>query len=153
MDGFLSILDNALTLFSETLFGESKGSYEEPKYVQDTIPITKVYEDGIFEHGKNLFSKTFYFSDVNYALLKREAKERVFLKYEELLNSFDTQVKAKLTICNHRLNETSLKNCVLFPYAKDALDLFRTEKNQMIESNIQKKNAITQDKYLTVMVN
>lgn len=153
MDGFLSVLDNALTLFSETLFGESKGSYEDPKYVQDTIPITKVYEDGIFEHGKNLFSKTFYFSDVNYALLKREAKEKVFLKYEELLNSFDTQVKVKLTICNHALNETSLKNYVLFPYAKDALDTFRAEKNQMIENNIQKKNAITQDKYLTVMVN
>ena len=153
MDGVLSFLDDALTFWSEALFGESSGMYEDPKYVQDTIPITKVYEDGVFQQGENLFSKMFCFSDINYTLAKREDKESIFLKYSELLNSFDTQVTAKLTLCNHRLNETSFENYILFPYMKDTFDVFRKEKNQMLVKSIRKKNAITQDKYLTVIVN
>ena len=37
-----------------------------PKTVQNVIPIKAVYKDGIFLVGKNMYSKTFLFTDVNY---------------------------------------------------------------------------------------
>ena len=50
-------------------------------------PITAIYDDGIFQIGKDKFSKTYKFSDINYAVASREDKEAMFLEYSELLNS------------------------------------------------------------------
>ena len=36
-----------------------------PRSVQDTIPIKAVWEDGVFLHGKNKYSKCFKFTDIN----------------------------------------------------------------------------------------
>ena len=40
--------------------------------------------------GKDKFSKTYKFSDINYAVASREDKEAMFLEYSELLNSLDS---------------------------------------------------------------
>ena len=37
-----------------------------PKSVQDTIPIRRIWPDGLFQFGGK-FSKTIRFSDINYA--------------------------------------------------------------------------------------
>ena len=39
-----------------------------PKSVQDVIRIDAVYSDGIFMTGREHFSKTFKFTDINYAV-------------------------------------------------------------------------------------
>ena len=39
-----------------------------PKSVQDVINIDAVYSDGIFMTGKDRYSKTFKFTDINYAV-------------------------------------------------------------------------------------
>ena len=76
-----------------------------PKGVQDTIPVNKIYEDGIFLIGKNKYTKTFKFTDINYAVAGKSDKEGMFLKYSELLNSFDTGATSKLTINNRKINK------------------------------------------------
>ena len=43
-----------------------------PKNVQDIIPVQSVYPDGIFQTGKNKFSKTFRFEDINYYVASSE---------------------------------------------------------------------------------
>ena len=43
-----------------------------PKCVQDVIPISRVWEDGIFLCGKNKYSKSFMFSDINYAVSSKD---------------------------------------------------------------------------------
>lgn len=150
IDTFFEFWNDLFSFTEQILFGENTGTYEEPKYVQDTIPITAIYEDGIFQHRQNMFSKMFVFSDTNYALVSRVEKEEIFLRYSELLNSFDNGITAKLTICNHKLNETSFENNILLPYMGDNLDQYRTEKNKMIVDGIRKKNAITQKKYIII---
>ena len=49
------------------LLNQNKEKYKVPKSVQDTIPIDVVYDDGIFQMGKN-FSKTFKFTDINFMI-------------------------------------------------------------------------------------
>ena len=46
-----------------------------PKNVQDIIPVQSVYPDGIFQTGKNKFSKTFRFEDINYYVASAEDKK------------------------------------------------------------------------------
>ena len=54
-----------------TLFKQDKEAYTIPKGVQDVIPISALYDDGIFRIGKDKYSKTFRFSDINYAVASR----------------------------------------------------------------------------------
>ena len=53
-----------------------------PTNVEQAIPIQGVFEDGIFLVGRNLWSKTFTFTDINYAVASREDKEGL-LPYDE----------------------------------------------------------------------
>ena len=61
------------------LFKQDKEKFVVPKGVQDVIPIAAIYDDGIFQVGRDKFSKTFKFSDINYAVASREDKEAMFL--------------------------------------------------------------------------
>ena len=52
----------------------AKEKFVVPKGVQDVIPIKAIYDDGIFQVGKDKFSKSFKFTDINYAVASREDK-------------------------------------------------------------------------------
>ena len=73
----------------KTIFKQDKEKIKVPKFVQDIIPVKAIYEDGLFLVGKNKYSKSYKFLDINYAVASREDKEAMFLEYSELLNSFD----------------------------------------------------------------
>ena len=140
---------------SKTLRNISKQSGEPfavPKSVQDVIPISVVYDDGIFKLGKDKFSRTYKFSDVNYAVASREDKETMFLGYSELLNSLDSGAVTKITINNRRLNRLDFEKTILIPPARDGLDVYRKEYNKMLLDKATDANAIVQDKYITVTV-
>ena len=134
------------------LFKQDKEKFVIPKGVQDVIPITAIYDDGIFQIGKDKFTKTFKFSDINYAVASREDKEEMFLEYSELLNSFDSGATTKITINNRRLNRRDFEKSILIPLKGDALDIYRKEYNQMLLDKATGANSMVQDKYITVSV-
>ena len=69
---------------------KDKHDFKIPKSVQDTIPIKRVYDDGIFQVENNKYSRTYVFTDINYAVASRDDKESMFLDYSEILNSLDS---------------------------------------------------------------
>lgn len=87
----------------KAIFAQDREAYRIPRRVQDTIPIKRVWPDGIFLVG-NKYSMSFRFTDINYLIASREDKERMFLTYSELLNSLDSGATTKITLNNHRLN-------------------------------------------------
>lgn len=114
---------------------QEKEKFVVPKGVQDVIPITAIYDDGIFQIGKDKFSKTYKFSDINYAVASREDKEAMFLEYSELLNSLDSGATTKITINNRRLNRLDFENNILIPMKGDRLDEYREEYNKILMNN------------------
>ena len=80
-----------------------------PATVEQAIPISDVYEDGICLVGRNLWSKTFKFSDINYATASKGDKENMFFAYSAILNSFDTGAMTKITINNRRMNQSKFE--------------------------------------------
>ena len=135
----------------KTLFQQDKEKFVIPKSVQQAIPITAVYEDGIFLLGKK-YSKSFRFDDINYAVASREDKEAMFLEYSELLNSLDSGATTKITINNRRINKNDFEKTILIPMQDDGLDIYRKEYNQMLLDKISGGNGIVQEKYITVSV-
>ncbi len=136
-----------------TLFKQDKEKFVVPKGVQDVIPIKAIYDDGVFLCGKDKYSKSFKFTDINYAVASREDKEAMFLEYSELLNSFDSGATTKITINNRRLNRLDFEKTILMPLADDGHDEYREEYNNMLLEKATGSNAIVQDKYITVSVN
>lgn len=123
-----------------------------PRTVQHTIPINTVYEDGIFKVGKNKYSKTFRFSDVNYAVAGQEDKERMFLDYGAILNLLDCGSNPKLTIINRKLNKVDFDNKIKLQLENDNLTEYRKEFNEMLAKNSVDSENMIQEKLLTITI-
>ncbi len=123
-----------------------------PTTVEDAIPIRGVFEDGIFSVGRNLWAKTFSFTDINYAVGAHEEKERIFFAYSDILNSLDAGATSKITINNRRMQRKKFEEENLLGAMGDDLDCYRMEYNAVLERNANLSVGVVQDKYLTVTV-
>ena len=123
-----------------------------PRSVQDVIKIDAVYSDGIFMTGKERYSKTLKFTDINYAVSSKEDKESHFLKYSEILNSLENGISSQITIINRKLKHNELKEIALLEKANDNKDKYRKEINDMLTMLANGANAIVQDKYVTLTI-
>ena len=129
---------------------QDKEHLSVPKSVQDTIPIRRLWPDGLFQFGSK-FSKTVRFSDINYAIASKEDKTSMFLGYSELLNALDTGSTTKITINNKRLNRRNFEREILIPPQGDRLDGGRAEYNTMLLDKVtDSSNSMVQERYVTV---
>ena len=101
-------------------------TFSIPRSVQQSIPIKKIYTDGIWQVGRK-HSKTWRFSDVNYSSASDEDRRSIFLSYGGVLNSLPTDAAAKITIINHRLNPVDFERTMLIKEKGDAPDYYRQD--------------------------
>ena len=123
-----------------------------PRSVQDAIPISTVYEDGLFRVGKNQYSRTYKFEDINYQVASEADKETMFERYCALLNSLDSNATTKITINNRKLNQADFEKRIFIKEQDDNLNEYRREYNQMLLAKATAGNSIIQEKYITVTV-
>ena len=125
--------------------------FKIPRSVQQSIPIHRVYRDGIWQvNGK--YSQTWRFSDINYSLASYEDQRDMFTAYCGVLNSLPTDAVTKITIHNRRLNSSDFQHSVLMRECGDDLDKYRREYNRVLTEKAAASNNLIQDKYITVSV-
>ena len=132
------------------VLNSDRESFKVPRSVQDTIPIRRIWPDGVFQVG-NKFSKTFRFSDINYSAASKEDQMAMFLGYCELLNALEVGATTKITINNRRMNKNSFEKNLLADRS-DGLNEFRREYNVMLTDKATGGSGIIQEKYFTVSV-
>ena len=126
-------------------------AFRIPRSVQQSIPIQRVYRDGIWQvNGK--YSQTWRFSDINYSLASYEDQRDMFTAYCGVLNSLPTDAVTKITIHNRRLNSSDFQHSVLMRECGDDLDKYRREYNRVLTEKAAASNNLIQDKYITVSV-
>ena len=129
-----------------------KERFRVPKSVQQAVPIRRIWPDGIFQVG-NKYSKSFRFTDINYAIASKADKTEMFLDYSELLNALDSGSSAKITLNNRRINKEEFEHSLLIPMKEDGLDHYRQEYNDMLLSKVSgTSNSIYQERYLTISI-
>ena len=137
-------------------FFQAKKKTVEPDVIPTTvdmaIPIQDISEDGVCVVGRNLYSKTFRFTDINYAVASKDDKEGMFLGYSEILNSLDSGATTKITINNRRIHRAKFEQTNMLRMRDDNLDPYRLEYNQILARNANLSCGVTQDKYLTITV-
>ena len=120
-----------------------------PRSVQKSIPIKRIYQDGVFQvSGK--FSKTWRFFDVNYAVASPEKQRELFMTYCSFLNSLPIGATAKITLFNRQLNQKDFGRTLLMPMQGDRRDRYRNEYNGLVLGKAAESNNLIQEKYITV---
>lgn len=137
----------------KNIFKRDKEKFVAPKSVQDAIPIKAVFDDGIFLVGKNKYSKSYRFTDINYAIASDDEKEDILQDYVSLLNSLDSAATTKITINKRRLNAEDFKKSVLIDMKNDELDKYRKIYNDMLLEKASGADYFILEKFITVSVN
>ena len=132
------------------LFAEG-GKLHIPKSTQQSLPIRKLYPNGIWK-VENVFSSSWRFSDINYAVGSELEKQSMMGLYCNLLNSLPADVLTKITINNRCLNRQEYQKAVLMRTVDDGRDEYRAEYNRMLMEKAEAGNHIVQEKYITVSV-
>ena len=131
---------------------QERVKFKVPRSVQDAIPIRRIWPDGIFQVG-NQYSKSWSFTDINYAIADKDDKMAMFLDYCALLNALDSGASAKITIHNRRIDKEDFERSVLLPLHGDVLDHYREEFNEMLRAQVTgTSNSMVRERYLTVSI-
>lgn len=122
--------------------------FKVPHSAQDCLPMQKVYDDGIFYLGNNRYSKTYKFTDINFASSNERDKESILLTHCDLLNSFDSGSENKITIINRKISTTDLEKLKL-NNNNDFLDVFRNEYSGILLDKAEDSSSMIQERYIT----
>ena len=123
-----------------------------PRSVQEVIPIRTAWKSGIFLVGPNRYSRTWQFSDINYALAGEEDQKSMLLGYSGLLNLCDSNASTKFSVVARKLNRRDFEDYIMIPYANDGHDHYRREYNAMLLEKASHASGMIRDLYITVTV-
>lgn len=126
-----------------------------PKKVQETIHIETIdLNSGIFYHGFNIYTKQYYFDDVNFETLEEDDKEKVFKKYSMLINSFATGGEFKITLNNRYIDaEEFASSCLVNEESEnEEYNSLSCDLNKIIKNGVRASNGIDTQLILTLRV-
>ena len=86
-----------------------KAKGRRAKTAQQSIPYDEVYPNGMIKVGPGLFSKSYYFGDMNFATEKEDKQEEILKSYSKLLSKYAPNVTAQFTIFNHKTSADKIK--------------------------------------------
>lgn len=122
-----------------------------PKATFETIDISRVAVNGIFEHSKNRYSTCYKVSDINYQTSTDDDRMLIFENYCKCLNSLD--VDYKITILNKQKSIKEMKENVFYTKKEDDFNDWRDAINSNIEEKIfNGRQGVEQEKYLTISI-
>lgn len=136
-----------LNLFrKDTLTPQTERIYKVPLCIQDTIPIYRIAENGIFElesptnkdGGKkklHQFDRMYLFEDINFSTQDEEEKEETGKRFETLLRSMN--VSYKIIVSNHYADNGKLWEEILQKAVSKEQEPLAREYHQMIEERLQ----------------
>lgn len=119
-----------------------------PKTVQQSIPIDTIYKDGVFRTGR-LFSRTWRFSDINYAVASNDDQLQMFLAHSAILNGLPTDAMAQITVYNRQLHNKVFSKMTT-PSDNQNYHKYTQELNGIISDKMAESNNIIHEKYITV---
>ena len=135
--------------YFQKIMRRDKERFTVPRSVQQTIPIQRIWQDGLFYSGSR-YSQSWRFSDINYLLSGRTEKEQKFHIYSALLNAQKSGCYTQVTICNHSLDRNQFAASILLPEREDGRGRYRDEYNQFLLEQAIGEDTIVQERYVTI---
>ena len=144
----------------DSLTPQTERIYKVPLCIQDTIPIYRISENGIFElesptnkdGGKkklHQFDRMYLFEDINFSTQDEEEKEETGKRFETLLRSMN--VSYKVIVSNHYADNGRLREEILQKAVSKEMEPLAKEYHKLIEKRLQEgRGGLLQSKYFIV---
>lgn len=120
-----------------------------PRSVQQSIPIKNVYADGTFSVA-GLYSRSWRFCDINYAVASQEQQEGIVQQYGIFLNSLPARAQATITLVNRALDYQAFERKNLLRLTGSQQDCYCREYNCIVMDAAAVSHNIVQEKYVTI---
>ena len=121
-----------------------------PRTAQQTIPFERMFQDGICRVGRDYYTKTIQFQDINYQLAQQEDKTEIFEEWCSFLNFFDSSVHFELSFMNLATDATDFEKKIAIPHQNDAFNSVRDEYSTVLLKQMEAgNNGLTKTKYIT----
>lgn len=122
-----------------------------PRTVQESIPYTKVFENGVIETYPDTYTMSYTLNDVNFKIVADEEQVRMFNSYQAFLNQFSPNEPFQIVIRNFEGDRRVAFREIQFAPQRDKLNKYRSDMNKVIFDRVTKGNkALQQEKYLVV---
>ena len=135
------------------------------KTAQQSIPYEEMYPNGMIKVGPGLYSKSYYFGDMNFATEKEDKQEEILKSYSKLLSKYAPNVTAQFTVFNRKASADKIKdkfflkprNGSSFGKAEEEIERekrqqeYRDEYNAILDNRIKEgRNDIQKERYITL---
>lgn len=128
-----------------------KAKGRRAKTAQQTIPYEEVYPNGIIKVAPGLYSKSYYFGDMNFTTEKEDKQEEILKNYSKLLSKYAPNVTAQFTVFNRRTSAAKIKERFLLKPKSDDQQIFRDDYNKILADKIEEgRNDIQKERYMTL---
>ena len=126
-------------------------SFRVPRSVQESIPVRKIYRDGIWLCGGR-YSKAWRFQDVNYAVASEADQAEILMRYCSVINAWPDDAYVQVLTNNRRIDPVEFENTMLMHLRGDDMDRLREEYNQIVRERTEWSNNIFREKYVVISV-
>lgn len=126
-------------------------SFRVPRSVQESIPVRKIYRDGIWLCGGR-YSKMWRFQDVNYAVASEADQAEILMRYCSVINAWPDDAYVQVLTNNRRIDPVEFENTMLMHLRGDDMDRLREEYNQIVRERTEWSNNIFREKYIVLSV-
>ena len=135
------------------------------KTAQQSIPYEEMYPNGMIKVGPGLYSKSYYFGDMNFATEKEDKQEEILKSYSKLLSKYAPNVTAQFTVFNRKASADKIKdkfflkprNGSSLGKAEEEIERekrqqeYRDEYNSILDNRIKEgRNDIQKERYITL---
>ena len=131
---------------------KTRGSHKMPRSVQQSIPIDRIYADGVWQ-SENVFSLMWQISDINYAMQSDAAKQNILTQLGTVYAGIPADCWMQVCIVSQRMDEKAFARDVLYHRENDGFDALRAERNRQIKANARENGNVVQHKYIIVSTN
>ena len=126
-------------------------SFRAPRSVQESIPVRKIYRDGVWLCGGR-YSKMWRFQDVNYAVASEADQSEILMRYCSVINAWPDDAYVQVLTNNRRIDPVEFENTMLMHLRGDDMDRLREEYNQIVRERTEWSNNIFREKYIVISV-
>lgn len=121
-----------------------------PRSVQQIIPIRRVFPDAVWQVSGTEFSKTWSFTDINYAVASLEDQRSILDSWGRVLNGLAADSRLKITLANRKFDKDSFSESIFLKRKDDGQDDYRAELNKVLMDKAKGSNGIVQEKFVTL---
>lgn len=114
-------------------------SFRAPRSVQESIPVRKIYRDGVWLCGGR-YSKMWRFQDVNYAVASEADQSEILMRYCSVINAWPDDAYVQVLTNNRRIDPVEFENTMLMRLRGDDMDRLREEYNQIVRERTEWSN-------------